>query len=221
MTTPGARWCSPVQVSGLLQWPECSRTWLPPALICRSCCCTPTTTRTPLPSAARSATTSPHSLCLHLRLVRAGRQQPVAGARRLRRQDGHLAGPTTRQCLVSPVRPRSVHAGGTQRPDRAWCCATGHPIRGVRSGPVAGRLRVGRGLARRAYISCVPPPGWHSTGGRLRSLQIAYSVRGWSRRAAEHEYGINRSRWSATDPLAQARNALGEAHPSEDRVHLG
>ena len=39
----------------------------------------------------------------------------------------HLCGPVP---FVQAVR---------KRPDRAWCCATGHPIRGVRSGPVAGR----------------------------------------------------------------------------------
>jgi len=44
-------------------------------------------------------------------------------------------------CGVSFVRTGAVHAGDPQRPDRAWCSATGHPVRGVWAGPVAGRLR--------------------------------------------------------------------------------
>src|SRR5215471_15690227 len=57
-------------------------------------------------------------------------------------QDGPLAGLPDRQCLVSPVRTGLLRTGDPERSDRAWYSATGHPVRGVRPGPLAGRLRI-------------------------------------------------------------------------------
>ena len=66
--------------------------------------------------------------------------EPVNGCHA--RHDGSLPGRPTRRRHLLPVRSLAVHAGRTQRLDRAPGVTPRHPIRGLRTGPLASRLRL-------------------------------------------------------------------------------
>ena len=59
--------------------------------------------------------------------------------------DGSRPGRPARRRHLLSVRAVAVHAGRAQRTDRARCRPQRHPVRGVRPGPLAGRLRLSAG----------------------------------------------------------------------------
>ena len=104
------------------------------------------------------------------------------------------------RCRVLPLRPAAVPAGSAERPHRQRRSGQGHPVRGVRPGPLAGRLPVIR-IRSRLELLC-----------RNRKPEVQESAAGLFQDRVHGQRGVVEQHVDvALDPLERVRQAVNAA----------